>query len=353
MSLASTDHIDRRAPLAGGDPDAPLVQCIDVKTHFKTPKGLARAVDGVTLSLAPGKALGIVGESGSGKSVLSRTIMGLLPPKVTVRSGTVLFGGIDISRGEQDAQRFWGTEMAMIFQDPMTSLNPVMKIGNQIGETLRLHYSMSKSEALERSIYMLGLVGIPQPDKRANQYPHELSGGMRQRAMIAVALAGGPRLIFADEPTTALDVTVQAQILDLLSEMQTEREMGMILVTHDLGVVAGRTDEIAVMYAGRIVEQAPTSELFKTMAHPYSAALLASIPKLEDPKHTKLTSIPGRPPDIVSPPKGCAFAERCPNALEICRTRKPQLTIQGQHSYACFNPVTDAPASQPEEDEKR
>ena len=329
-------------PPSGIPGAATLLDVRDIVTQFRTPRGALKAVGGVSLRLERGRTLGIVGESGSGKSVLSRSIMGLLP-STAERSGSIHFEGREISSLPNDEIRaLWGDEMAMIFQDPMTALNPVMKIGRQITESLRFHLDMSKSEARETAVALLDAVKIPAPEKRFSSYPHEMSGGMRQRVVIAVALACGPKLLFADEPTTALDVTVQAQILDLLAEQQRERYMAMILVTHDLGVVAGRADEIAVMYAGRIVEQAPTATLFAQMRHPYTEALLAAIPKLEDPSHTRLVAIGGRPPDLVDPPRGCAFSPRCPYARDRCHEERPELTASPtdpEHSFACFYPV--------------
>ena len=291
-----------------------LLEVTSLSTHFFTHAGVVKAVNGVSFTLDRNQTLGIVGESGSGKSVLSRSIMGLLA-KNAERSGHVLFEGRDISQLSDDGYReLWGTEMAMVFQDPMTALNPVMRIGNQITESLRFHLDMDKNEAKETAIALLRAVKIPEPEKRFRSYPHEMSGGMRQRVVIAVALACGPKLLFADEPTTALDVTVQAQILDLLADQQRERYMAMILVTHDLGVVAGRAHDIAVMYAGRIVEKAPTATLFSQMRMPYTEALLSAIPKLTDASHTRLSAIGGRPPDLVNPPVGCPFSPRCPYA---------------------------------------
>jgi peptide/nickel transport system ATP-binding protein len=333
--------IDGPAPT--GMPGAgPLLDVRDVQTHFRSPRGMVKAVDGVSFTLERGRTLGIVGESGSGKSVLSRSIMGLLA-KNAERSGQVLFEGRDISQLSGDGYReLWGTEMAMVFQDPMTALNPVMRIGNQITESLRFHLDMDKNEAKETAIALLRAVKIPEPDKRFRSYPHEMSGGMRQRVVIAVAMACGPKLLFADEPTTALDVTVQAQILDLLADQQRERYMAMILVTHDLGVVAGRAHDIAVMYAGRIVEKAPTATLFSQMRMPYTEALLSAIPKLTDASHTRLSAIGGRPPDLVNPPAGCPFSPRCPYARDRCREEAPTLqespTTPG-HFFACFYPV--------------
>jgi oligopeptide/dipeptide ABC transporter ATP-binding protein len=321
--------------------EGPLLEVTDLKTNFLTERGRARAVDGVSFTLERGKTLGIVGESGSGKTVLSRSIMGLLPPRNVEKSGSVRFEGRDITHDEE-LRKTWGTDMAMVFQDPMTALNPVKRVGTQITESLRHHMKMSKGEANATAVSLLTSVGIPSPEKRVRNYPHELSGGMRQRVMIAIALACGPKLLFADEPTTALDVTVQAQILDLLQNLQTERFMSVILVTHDLGVVAGRADEIAVMYAGRVVEKAPARTLFADMRHPYTHALLQSIPKLSDPSHTKLDSIPGRPPDIVNPPKGCKFAPRCQYAQDRCREEDPELSeaAMAGHQYRCFFPVS-------------
>ncbi len=330
-------------PSPSGIPGAStLLEVRDIVTQFRTPRGLLNAVNGVSFSLERGRTLGIVGESGSGKSVLSRSVMGLLP-STAIRTGQVTFEGTEISSLSSNEYRaLWGDEMAMIFQDPMTALNPVMKIGHQITESLRFHLGMSKSEAKETAVALLRAVKIPEADKRFSSYPHEMSGGMRQRLVIAVALACGPKLLFADEPTTALDVTVQAQILDLLAEQQRERYMAMILVTHDLGVVAGRADEIAVMYAGRIVEQAATSVLFAEMRHPYTEALLSAIPKLDDPSHTRLLAIGGRPPDLVNPPVGCAFSPRCLYAQDRCREERPELTpspTNPEHRFACFYPV--------------
>ncbi|MEL7206643.1 MAG: ABC transporter ATP-binding protein [Actinomycetota bacterium] len=333
----------RNVVITRGSADgAPLLEVEDVKTHFLTEGGTVRAVDGVSLTLERGKTLGVVGESGSGKTILSRTLMGLLPARNVARYGSVRYEGADISTYDANEMRsLWGPELSMIFQDPMTSLNPVMKVGKQITETLTHHLDMEKSEARETAVSLLASVGIPEPARRIDEYPHQLSGGMRQRVMIAIALACGPRLLFADEPTTALDVTVQAQILDLLQEQQVERHMAMILVTHDLGVVAARADEIAVMYAGKIVEKAPTTVLFSSMRMPYTEALLKSIPKLENQSHTRLEVITGRPPDLINPPKGCNFAPRCPYAQPKCREEEPPLQTADAagHEYACWFPV--------------
>jgi peptide/nickel transport system ATP-binding protein len=269
--------------------------------------------------------------------------MGLLPTRGTIRHGSIRFEGREIGGLSRRAMRdVWGREMAMIFQDPMTSLNPLMKIGAQIAEPLRLHLNMSKSDAWLTAERLMQDVRIPAPGRRLNQYPHEMSGGMRQRIMIAIAIACGPTLLLADEPTTALDVTVQAQILDLLGEQRSERNMSLILVTHDLGVVAGHTDDIGVMYGGKLVEMAPTGELFANMKMPYTEALLQSIPKLADASHTRLNVIGGRPPDLVNPPKGCRFSPRCPYAQDRCREEEPPLIPTAEdprHTYACWFPV--------------
>ena len=320
----------------------PLIETVDLKTHFRTPRGIARAVDGVSLQIRRGQSLGVVGESGSGKTVLSRSIMGLLPRNGVIREGSVRYGGEEIGRRSPKQMRsIWGREMAMIFQDPMTSLNPVMKVGKQVTESLRLHLGMSSSEAMAVAEKIFRDVRIPEPTRRLNQYPHELSGGMRQRVMIAIALACGPNMLFADEPTTALDVTVQAQILDLLAEQIRDRNMSMLLVTHNLGVVAGYTDEIAVMYGGKVVERAPTKVLFENVKMPYTEALLQSIPRLNQPSHSRLAMIPGRPPDLVDPPAGCRFAPRCAYARDLCRREEPPLVPaeSPDHTFACHFPV--------------
>jgi peptide/nickel transport system ATP-binding protein len=330
-----------RAPEAGTG-EGPLLEITDLHTTFKTPAGRVRAVDGVTFTLERGRTLGIVGESGSGKSVLSRSIMGLLPARNVIREGSIRYDGVELTElSDGDMRRYWGTELAMVFQDPMTSLNPVMRIGNQLTEGLRHHLDLPQDEAEAQALQLLRSVGIPEPERRLRQYPHELSGGMRQRVVIAIALSCGPTLLFADEPTTALDVTVQAQILNLLNSQQRERFMAMVLVTHDLGVVAGRTHEIAVMYAGRIVEKAPTATLFAEMRMPYTEALLRSIPKIEYQSHTRLNVIPGRPPNLIHPPKGCAFSPRCAYAQDRCLVDQPPLA-EGDtpgHQFACFFPV--------------
>ncbi len=319
----------------------PLLSVEDLRTHFRTPAGVLRAVDGVSFSLDRGKTLGIVGESGSGKTVLSRSVMGLLSQSSVDRSGRVLFAGHDLTAmGPRELRQVWGTQVSMIFQDPMTALNPVVRIGRQITESLRIRAGLDRAAARQTAVALLASVGIPSPERRLRSYPHELSGGMRQRVMIAIALSCGPKLVLADEPTTGLDVTIQAQILDLLSSEQRERSMAMVLVTHDLGVVAGRTDHIAVMYAGRIVESAPTAVVFRDTKMPYTEALIRSIPKLAAPSHTRLLAIEGRPPSLLDPPEGCAFAPRCPYADDRCHREAPPLREASPgHLYACWNPV--------------
>jgi len=304
-----------------------------------TPRGNLRAVDGVDLTVAPGQTLGVVGESGCGKTMLSRAILQLLPKRARL-AGRVIFEGQDISRLKPDAlRRLRGPALAVVFQDPMTSLNPVLKIGTQLVETLQAHLQLDGRDAVRRSIELLAAVGIPAPDQRMGQYPYQLSGGMRQRVAIAIALSCEPRLLIADEPTTALDVTVQAQILNLLAQETRRRHMAMILITHDLGVVAGRTDEVAVMYAGRIVERAPTRALFREPRMPYTQALLAAIPKLDMPPHARLPTIDGRPPDPTRPMPGCAFAPRCRHAEADCLAGKPGLAPGDvRHAFACWHP---------------
>jgi oligopeptide/dipeptide ABC transporter ATP-binding protein len=322
----------------------------DLHTSFRTGRGTVRAVEGVSLTVAAGKTLGIVGESGSGKTVLSRSIMGLLPPHDVITSGRVSFAGRDLTTmTPAQLRKVWGAELSMIFQDPMTALNPVKRIGVQITESLRLHLGMDRSEAKATAIELLRSVGIPSPEERIRWYPFQLSGGMRQRVMIAIALACSPRLVMADEPTTGLDVTVQAQILDLLADLQRERHMAVILVTHDLGVVANRADDIVVMYAGRIVEQAPTRTLFADTRMPYTRALMDSIPRLSDPSGVRLKAIAGRPPDLIHPPSGCRFAPRCPYVQDKCRESEPPLRTAGSpdHLFACWFPLVNGISTAP------
>ena len=321
--------------------DAPLLEVDDLRTTFDTARGTVVAVDGVSLRLDEGQTLGIVGESGSGKTVLARSILQLISARNATITGRVRLRGRDLVGLSAKAMRsVWGVEGAMVFQDPMTSLNGTMRVGDQVTESLRYHLDMSRGEARETALALLRSVGIPEPEARIRAYPHQLSGGMRQRVTIAVALACGPRLLVADEPTTALDVTIQRQILDLLEQQKRERAMGMVLITHDLGVVAGRTDRVAVMYAGKVVERGPTRVLFHERRHPYTDALLRSIPRLSNPGHTRLQVIPGRPPDLVALPEACAFAARCRHAQPRCREEQPPLVDAGaDHEHACFYPV--------------
>ncbi len=325
--------------------DAPLLEVRDLKTWFETPRGMLRAVDGVSFQLERGRTLGIVGESGSGKSVLARSVMNLVFSRQMVREGSVLYRGRDLHElSMREMYHVWGVEIASVFQDPMTSLNPTLRIGQQLSESLWYHLGLRGKELHHTQIELLRSVGIPEPEKRIRSYPHELSGGLRQRVTIAIALACGPRLLVADEPTTALDVTVQKQILDLLAHQQRERDMGMILITHDLGVVAGRADEVGVMYAGQIVERATTTTLFHHRRHPYTDGLLRSIPRLSNEPHRKLQVIPGRPPDPVHLPAGCRFAPRCPHAQDRCLQEAPELaadwlTGDAEHEFACFFPI--------------
>jgi peptide/nickel transport system ATP-binding protein len=320
---------------------APLLSVEGLTVELPSPRGRLRAVDGVDLQLAPGQALGIVGESGCGKTMLSRAILQLLPKRAEL-TGSVRFDGQDLTRlGAEALRRLRGRQIAVVFQDPMTSLNPVLTIGRQIIETIQEHLEHDRAAATRRAVELLAAVGIPAPELRLRNYPHQLSGGMRQRVAIAIALSCEPKLLIADEPTTALDVTVQAQILDLLSRERLRRHMAMILITHDLGVVAGRTDEVAVMYAGRVVERAPTASLFQSMRMPYTEALLAAIPKLDAPPHTPLPAIGGRPPDPTRPMPGCAFAPRCRYRAARCDGEKPGLTSGGSaaHLFACWHPI--------------
>jgi len=320
---------------------APLLTIEDVAVELPTPRGNLRAVDHVDLSLEAGRTLGIVGESGCGKTMLSRAVLQLLPKKAKL-TGRVMFDGQDLVRLDAESlRRLRGRDLAVVFQDPMTSLNPVLTIGTQLMETIQEHLELDAPAARKRSIELLAAVGIPAPEQRLSQYPHQLSGGMRQRVAIAIALSCEPKLLIADEPTTALDVTIQAQILDLLAREQRRRHMAMILITHDLGVVAGRTDEVAVMYAGRVVERAPTPALFKKMRMPYTEALLAALPRLDAAPHTPLPAISGRPPDPTRPLKGCSFSPRCRYAVARCHAEKPALTEaeSREHQFACFHPI--------------
>ena len=323
-----------------------LLQVDDLRTTFHTAGGDVAAVSGVSLTVRRGQTVGIVGESGSGKSVFVRSVMGLtgLTPTAEV-TGRVMFDGRELSGlRPKELRSVWGPEIGMIFQDPMTSLNPVKKIGAHFAQPLRQHLGLSRKDARTRAAELLAEVGIPEPVRRLDQYPHELSGGMRQRVCIALALACRPKLLIADEPTTALDVTVQRQILDLLAQVTADTGMATIIITHDLGVVARRADDIVVMYAGRAVETAPVGPVFRRTAHRYTEALLASVPRVANPPHTRLAAIPGTPPDLRRAIQGCAFAPRCAHADDACRGERPLLVpVDGDegHLAACVHPATD------------
>ena len=319
-----------------------ILRVEDLHTSFFLPIGELQAVRGVSFTLKRGQSLGIVGESGSGKTVLARSIMGLTLAKHVETSGKAFFNGRDLlTLSRREMRSLWGTEIAMIFQDPMTSLNPMVKIGRQVIEHLRQHKNVDRREAKKIALDLLNEVRIPEAESRIDRLPHELSGGMRQRVSIASALACEPSLLFADEPTTALDVTVQHQILNLLSREQRQRNMTMVLVTHDLGVIAGRTDETLVMYAGKVVEQAPTAEIFDNTQHPYTEALMRSIPRTAQPSHTPLAAITGRPPVATHLPTGCGFSPRCPYVQPRCHEEDPPLVSIGtsEHKAACWYPV--------------
>ena len=320
-----------------------LLEVEDLKVHFKTDDGIVKAVDGVSYTVDSGSALGIVGESGSGKSVSSLTVMGLTRFAGTAEiSGSIRFDGKDLlAASDEEMRALRGQDIAMIFQDPLSSLHPFYKIGHQLVEAVRAHGDTSKAKAMDRAIEMLGLVGIPEPRRQVNAYPHEFSGGMRQRVMIAMALINDPKLLIADEPTTALDVTVQAQILDLIRRLQSELDTAIVMITHDLGVVAEVTDDIGVMYAGRIVEYADKETIFAAPEHPYTWGLLKSIPRLDSPRDQKLVPIPGRPPSLIVKPPGCAFHPRCPYVREDHKRIDPQLAASAEgsrHQVACLLP---------------
>ncbi len=302
-----------------------LLEVKDLKTSFRTDDGLVKAVDGVSFSVEKGKTLGIVGESGCGKSVTCLTIMGLNPKRSTITSGEALFNGDDLLRMSPDRLRqIRGDDIAMIFQDPMTSLNPVHSIGRALVEAVQLHRDVSKTVAKRRALELLKAVGIPKAEQRIDDYPHQFSGGMRQRVMIAMALINDPDLLIADEPTTALDVTTQAQILQLMTRLQEDFGSAIVMITHDLGVVAEIADEVLVMYAARVVEQGGVDEIFRRPHHPYTWGLLGSLPRL-DADTDRLTQIPGQPPSLLNPPRGCRFNARCPYVMDICRTTEPEL----------------------------
>jgi len=325
-----------------------LLEVTDLRTSFFTREGEVRAVDGVSFSLERGKTLGIVGESGCGKSVTALSIMGLIPkPPAKIVGGSAVFEGRELTTlPERDLEDLRGNDIAMIFQDPMTSLNPTLKIGVQITESIRRHLDLSRKDARKRAVELLDEVQIPKAAERLDDYPHRYSGGMRQRVMIAIALACNPKLLIADEPTTALDVTVQAGVLDLLEDLRNEYQMAMIIITHDMGVVAEAADEIVVMYAGQVVEQASTLDLFDHPEHPYTEALLGALPQIEGEgiREGRLTAIPGRPPDLINPPDACRFAPRCPyaNLEDGCSTHQPELReIRPDHLVRSQHPARE------------
>jgi oligopeptide transport system ATP-binding protein len=322
-----------------------LLEVEGLKTQFFTQDGVVKAVDGVSFYVNEGETLGIVGESGCGKSVSVLSVMRLIPqPPGKIVDGTVTFDGDNLLKmSDSEIRRVRGNKIAMIFQDPMTSLNPVLTIGRQIGEALELHMGMNKEEARKRSAELLSMVGIPEADMRLDDYPHQFSGGMRQRAMIAMGLACNPRLLIADEPTTALDVTIQAQIVDLVKRLRDEIGMAIIWITHDLGVVAGLADRMMVMYAGHAVEEAPVKEVYNDPRHPYTIGLLGSLPRLDELREDRLTSIEGLPPDLIALPPGCPFEPRCVYAIDKCREVRPELEPVGpRHRIACWVDVTEA-----------
>jgi peptide/nickel transport system ATP-binding protein len=316
----------------------PILEIRDLKVHFPTEDGLVKAVDGVSLTLSPGETLGVVGESGSGKSVTFLTVMGLVTKKEARISGEVIFQGQDLLKLPPDELRnVRGDKLAMIFQDPLTALNPVHRVGNQIAEVFEVHRGMSRKDGVREAVNLLGMVGIPKPEERVKQYPHEFSGGMRQRAMIAMALALNPDLLIADEPTTALDVTVQAQILDLIDRLQDEFKAAVVLITHDLGVVAEHCDDIMVMYAGGPVEFGDRFDIYSGAHHPYTWGLLQSISRIDLDREERLRPITGSPPSLINVPPGCPFHPRCPYAMDVCRTDVPQMIpANGHHASACF-----------------
>ena len=318
-----------------------MMSISNLHVRFTTPFGLLEAVRGVDLEIPSGASVGVVGESGSGKTVMCRASMGLLSGSNVQREGKVVFDGKELTAmSREDVRNEFGTGMAMIFQDPMTALNPVRRVGTQLAESLRLRLGMDKKAALARSAELLSLVRIPDPQAMLKKFPYQLSGGMRQRVMIAIAISCNPKLLFADEPTTALDVTVQAQILQLLSDLRRDLKMSMVLITHDLGVVANHTDYVAVMYAGEVVEQASTAELFANMKMPYTEALLNSIPNIEMKSGARLKVIEGRLPSPVDRPKGCGFVTRCTYAQQKCHDEHPPLVDAGNgHLYRCWFPL--------------
>jgi glutathione transport system ATP-binding protein len=332
---------DGAAPSEVPAPGAPLLEVEDLRVEFATDDGAVKAVDGVSFAVAPGETLAIVGESGSGKSVTALSIMGLVTKPGRVAGGDIRFAGRSLrTMREDDYRRLRGGELAMIFQDPLSSLNPAFRVGDQIAEALLTHHTLpDKKAARNRAAELLGSVGIPQAPARARDYPHQFSGGMRQRAMIAMAIANAPKLLIADEPTTALDVTIQAQVLDVLRQAQTDTNAAMVLITHDLGIVAGMADRVVVMYAGRIVEEGSLDDIFYRSRHPYTRGLLAALPRLGADRHEPLRTIAGTPPSLLNLPPGCALHPRCPYAIDACRAATPPLlAVEGEpgHRAACI-----------------
>ena len=320
----------------------PLLEIEGLRTHFKTSRGNAQVINGVDLRIDAGQVHGLVGESGSGKSVTARSILGILPKRsIALREGSIRYRGQELLEMPEKQLRseIRGRQIAMVFQDPMTALNPVMRLGQQLSMPIRLHQGLSKRDALAKAADLLHQVGIPDPQGRLRSFPHELSGGQRQRVMIAIALACDPQLLIADEPTTALDVTVQAQILDLFEQLREDRGLAILLVSHDLGLIAERCDDVSVMYAGEVVERGGAGAVFERPRHPYTSLLEGARPRLENPPPTPLNTSAGRPPNLLDRPPGCAFRDRCPRAIDICATVHPELVPDGHTVRACHNPV--------------
>ena len=317
----------------------PVLQVKGLKTYYYTEEGVVPAVDGLDFEVEPGETFAIVGESGCGKSVTSLSILRLIPsPPGKIIDGEIIYHGQDlVKKSEREMRSIRGNDISMIFQEPMTSLNPVFTVGQQIGESFRFHQQMGKAEMLKKSIEMLRLVGIPEPEKRVRQYPHEFSGGMRQRVMIAIAFACDPKILICDEPTTALDVTIQGQILDIIKNLQKKNQTSVIMITHDLGVVANIAQKIAVMYSGIIVESGTCEDIFYRPRHPYTWALIRSVPRLDLRNKQELATIPGTPPDLLNPPVGCPFCTRCSYCMPICKEEMPEATeFGGEHKAACW-----------------
>jgi peptide/nickel transport system ATP-binding protein len=335
--------VNEAAVPSASQASAPILEVKNLKVQFPTDDGLVKAVDGVNISILPRETLGVVGESGSGKSVSFLTVMGLVTRKEARLEGEVLFQGQDLLKLSSDEMRhIRGEKIAMIFQDPLTALNPVQRVGDQIGEVFQIHRGSSRAEGRKEAAEMLGVVGIPQPKERVKQYPHEFSGGMRQRAMIAMALALDPDLLIADEPTTALDVTVQAQILELIDTLKDEFNTAVVMITHDLGVVAEHCANIMVMYAGRPVEYGNAVDIYDSPHHPYTWGLLQSISRVDEAREERLKPIEGSPPSLINVPSGCPFHPRCPYVMDVCKTKVPELLQDdGFHSSACLLPLSE------------